>query len=356
LARQAARRGLRALGVDRLRSAELYAVLVDVELASGDVAAAAAAVGELDERLGDIDVPSLQTRSVALRARVRAAQGDVAGAVQDLERLLDEVDESSLPWLYATLLFELACLHHGSGDDESARPVALRAEALVSGLDVVALPRHSALLEAVGAASPVRVASPPAASLRCDGRWWDVEHDGVRVRLGNTKGLRYLAELVSRPGAERHVLDLVDLVEGISTADTAIDRRQLGDAGEMSDPRAREAYRRRIEVMRCEIDDALAAEQLEKAEALQAGLDELVAELARAFGLGGGGRRVASAAERARLNVTRALRSAISKLAAALPDAGDVLDRRIRTGLYCAYEPVDGEVAWVVRSESFSTE
>jgi hypothetical protein len=44
-------------------------------------------------------------------------------------------------------------------------------------------------------------------------------------------------------------------------------------------------------------------------------------------------------AERARLNVTRALRAAIAKVTEALPAPGTVLDRRVRTGLYCAYLP-----------------
>ncbi len=68
------------------------------------------------------------------------------------------------------------------------------------------------------------------------------------------------------------------------------------------------------------------------------------------FGLGGRDRRAASAAERARLNVTRALRAATAKLALGLPGAGEGLERRIRTGLYCAYEPVPGdEVRWIVQ-------
>jgi hypothetical protein len=63
--------------------------------------------------------------------------------------------------------------------------------------------------------------------------------------------------------------------------------------------------------------------------------------------LGGRARRASSAAERARLNVTRALRAATGKVSEALPEAGAVLDRRLRTGLYCAYEPdVDDEVRW----------
>jgi len=33
-----------------------------------------------------------------------------------------------------------------------------------------------------------------------------------------------------------------------------------------------------------------------------------------------------------------------------MPGAGGVLDRRVRTGLYCAYEPGAGdEVRWIVQ-------
>ena len=88
----------------------------------------------------------------------------------------------------------------------------------------------------------------------------------------------------------------------------------------------------------------------EHAEAIQEELDQLVAQLAAAFGLGGRDRRAASAAERARLNVTRAVRAAIAKLADALPEGGAALDRHVRTGLYCSYAPVDGDVRWIVQS------
>ena len=71
-------------------------------------------------------------------------------------------------------------------------------------------------------------------------------------------------------------------------------------------------------------------------------------QLAQAFGLGGRSRVAASAAERARLNVTRALRSALTKLSEALPGPGAALDRSVRTGLYCTYEPADGERCWIV--------
>ena len=125
----------------------------------------------------------------------------------------------------------------------------------------------------------------------------------------------------------------------------------MGDAGELVDSRARTAYRRRIEALRAEIDDALERGAEDRAEVLQAELDQLVGQLAEAFGLGGRSRRASSASERARLNVTRALRTATAKLSEALPEAGTALDRRLRTGLYCAYEPHDDDhVRWVVHS------
>jgi hypothetical protein len=67
--------------------------------------------------------------------------------------------------------------------------------------------------------------------------------------------------------------------------------------------------------------------------------DFLVAELARAVGLGGRDRRAASHAERARLNVTRAIHVAMANLARADPALGRHLAATVRTGRYCAYVP-----------------
>jgi hypothetical protein len=180
---------------------------------------------------------------------------------------------------------------------------------------------------------------------------WVVTSGETRAKLADSKGLRYLVELVRNPGAERHALDLVDQVEGLQPAADAPDRRRLGDAGELLDTKSRTAYRHRIEALRSEIDDALEAGADDRAERLQTELDQLVAELARAFGLGGRDRRAASAAERARVNVTRALRTAVNRIVDVLPDAGAVLDRGLRTGLYCTYAPAaDESVHWIVQS------
>ncbi|MBW3613935.1 MAG: hypothetical protein KY439_01315 [Actinobacteria bacterium] len=349
LARATALRGLRVIGDDRLRAVELLTVLVEAELGKGDGDAAASACAALAERAGDVPVLALRARAAAARARVQASSGDVADAIDTLELAVDQLDGHQLPWLRATLLLELARLRDRAGDLAAATIDARSAAATLSTLDVVLAPADAELLERLTAARPA--APPPAstATLAREGKWWVVSYGGTRVRLHDTKGLRYLAELLGHPGVERHALDLVDKVEG--TDPGGPDRRALGDAGELLDGRARAVYRQRIEKLRADVEDELAAGRFEAAEALQAELDQLVAQLAQAFGLGGRDRRAASAAERARLNITRAMRAAIARLADALPGVADALDGEVRTGIYCAYEPAVGSrVRWFVQS------
>jgi hypothetical protein len=245
------------------------------------------------------------------------------------------------------LLIELARTREVAGELRAASIDTRAAAAVLSTLDVTLSHRDAALLERLG---PSGASSGRTAVLRREFGWWTATFEGVSVRLRDTKGLRYLGELLACPGAERHALDLVDRIEGIALAGGP-DRRLLGDAGDVLDSRARDAYRHRIEQLRAEADEALAAGLLETAEARQAELDLLIAKLSEAFGLGGRSRVAASSAERARLNVTRALRSATTRLADALPGAGEALDRRLRTGTYCAYEPTsDDDVRWIVHS------
>ena len=339
LARATAGRGLRAVRGDRLRAVELLTVLVDAELAAGDVEAAEKAAVELTNRTADVTVPALLGRAAAARARVLMATGQIEGAVAALENAIDRVAASQLPWLHATLLLDLAHARERAGDRVGAALDAKAAAAALATLDVVLAPEPG----------PRERPAAPTAVLTREGKWWVASCAGTTARLQDSKGLCYLAELVAQPGTERHVMDLVDRVEGVSQPGE-VDRRALGDAGPALDSQARAAYRRRVEELRAAADEALAAGQLEAAEAVQGEIDMLVAELARAFGLGGRDRQTASAAERARLNVTRALRASIAKLVDALP-AAQVLDQRVRTGLYCAYEPAAGdEVRWVVQS------
>ena len=126
-------------------------------------------------------------------------------------------------------------------------------------------------------------------------------------------------------------------VDRSNTAD--LSRSALGDAGELLDARAKNAYRRRLAEIDDDIEQARATGDAGRAAQADAERDFLVRELARAFGLSGRERRAASASERARAGVTRAIRQTITRIGEHHPRLGEHLSRTIHTGTYCAYHP-----------------
>ncbi len=354
LARAVAQRGLRSFGADRLRAIELWLVVVEAALVLGELSAAEQAAAELTARARDLAVPTLVARAALGCARVAFARGDARGALALLEPSLQSLDPAHAPWLRALVEISLARLYAALGDGAAARAEARAAQGLLRSLDVTLSPDDARLLEALtapGGVSPPLGAAPdpkPTARLERSERWWSVTCRGSSVRLPDGKGMRYLAELLAQPHLEQHALDLVDRIEGLDEG--GLDRRALRGAGSGLDARARAAYRQRIEELRSAAAEALERGQLESAEAAQGELDQLLAELSRAFGLGGKDRPVGSPAEKARLNVTRALRSAIARICAAMPELGSALSAQVRTGNYCAYEPPPGAICWSVQS------
>ncbi len=193
-------------------------------------------------------------------------------------------------------------------------------------------------LAALGQPPPKPVSAPIAptrrrshdAALTREGEYWTVQFESRTTRLRHTKGLRYLAELLIRPGRELHAIDLVAGGPG---------SRDQGDAGAALDPDARRAYRRRIADLDEEIEEARRFGDLERAASRESERDFVQRELSASLGLAGRDRIAASHAERARLNVTRALRTTIQRIEAADPALGRHLDATIRTGTFCSYTP-----------------
>lgn len=144
-----------------------------------------------------------------------------------------------------------------------------------------------------------------------------------------------IARLVENAGREVHALDLAsDPAAGVGRE--AID---LGDAGEILDAKARAAYKERIQELREELEETERFADTSRKERLQRELDALTQQLAAAVGLGGRERRTGSAAERARITVSRRVREAIKKIAEHDPELGRHFDWTIRTGTFSAYEP-----------------
>ena len=163
------------------------------------------------------------------------------------------------------------------------------------------------------------------------------------MHVRDLKGMRYLARLFAHPGREFHALDLVAAESPGNTFEetgrAVLSRAALGDAGEMLDARAKSAYRRRLTETEADMEEARALGDTERAAQAEFERDFLVRELSRAVGLGGRDRRAASASERARVAVTRAIRHAIASIRGHDHELGAHLDAAIRTGTYCAYAP-----------------
>jgi hypothetical protein len=112
-----------------------------------------------------------------------------------------------------------------------------------------------------------------------------------------------------------------------------------GDSGPLLDARAKEAYRRRLTEIDEDIAEATSMADLGRIAQAQAEREFLLRELSRAVGLGGRDRRAGSAAERARVSVTRAVRQAMARIRAHHVPLADHLERVVRTGADCAYRP-----------------
>jgi hypothetical protein len=160
--------------------------------------------------------------------------------------------------------------------------------------------------------------------------------------------VRLLALLLARPGVSVHCLDLIAAVDGTSTAASgaarAGDRETVrpapqGGAGPVLDAEAKDAYRRRISELEAEIADARRVSDAQRAERAEGERRFIARELERAVGLGGRDRQNGSHAERARVNVTRAIRSTLKKIAGYDDRLGAELQATVHTGAYCVFAP-----------------
>jgi non-specific serine/threonine protein kinase len=122
---------------------------------------------------------------------------------------------------------------------------------------------------------------------------------------------------------------------------------ELGDAGEHLDAQAKATYKQRLRELRAELDEAQAFNDLGRTDKIQAEIDFLTAELTRAVGLGGRVRKAASPLERARVNVTLAVKTALKRVTVHHATLGQYLARTIKTGYTCVYTPDPSQpVTW----------
>jgi hypothetical protein len=212
-------------------------------------------------------------------------------------------------------------------------------------------------------APSARDGAPPATAaeprrLRRHGDVWEFESGTNSFHLKDAKGLQHLALLLANPGQEFHALDLVGgataapAAGGLPDQEMTIRGRGQDDSGPLLDAEAKAQYRQRISELQEELEEAQEFHDPERASRAREELDFIEAELSAAVGLGGRDRKTGGSAERARVNVTRALKGTVDRIADYDEALGHHLRTCIRTGTFCVYDPGPGSDPWEIDSSS----
>ncbi len=243
------------------------------------------------------------------------------------------------PWIANTQVAYAEMLRRRGLADDEQRAQDLLARARETA-DQLGMGRLVARLGKSREVAPVAtVASPLPAplenELRKEGDYWTVVFAGKMIRVRDQVGLRYIAELLHHPGEEFHAAALNAAVRG----NTEPVKTHSSDAGPILDDAAKRAYRDRLRDLREEHEEASAFNDPERARLRQQEIDFILAELSGAIGLGGRDRKCNSESERARLNVTKAIRSALRRLAEHHEALTQHLNATIKTGTFVSYNP-----------------
>jgi hypothetical protein len=166
-------------------------------------------------------------------------------------------------------------------------------------------------------------------TIHLDGRRWIVALDHHRARVADLVGMRYLAELLTRPG---------QVIPALTLASRGAVQRS-SSRHEVLDDEARAAYHARARELMSDLAEAEADNDLVRAERFRLELDALVGELESATGLGGRSRAFTDPAERARSSVGKAIRRAIEVVDDASPAIADALRATVQCGTVCSYVP-----------------
>ena len=291
-----------------------------------------------------------------------------AGDLRNAERYLcDALDLNTRigarPWAARTRadLAGLLLARDQPGDRERAVELLEAAVKAATQLGMTAFAERAEQALASGAGSPARaprIVPPPAADTatagstswsvcRREGEYWSVAFAGEAFRLKDVKGLHYLAHLLCHPGREFHVLDLAAIGRGTEGSgprtsrarQDGLHRAGLSGTGPILDEQAKAAYRTRLRELEEELAEATSWADPARAARARQEMQFLAGELSSAVGLGGRDRTTGSEAERARVNITRAIRTAMARIRAQSPALAGHLDATIRTGTFCSYAP-----------------
>ncbi len=177
----------------------------------------------------------------------------------------------------------------------------------------------------------------PTPALQCvrEGRHWRMSLGHRSTVVEHNIGMFHLAVLIANAGREIAAVDLAAGLAGLSSA-----KAGASASGQpMLDDAAMREYRQRLNQLREEIEDLDAKGRVARADRARTERDWLLAELARATGIGGRTRRFSDDAERARIAVGKAIRRALRRVTETDALIGEHLRSTVHTGVRCYYRP-----------------
>jgi tetratricopeptide (TPR) repeat protein len=167
--------------------------------------------------------------------------------------------------------------------------------------------------------------SEPVAHMVREGNRWTVTFEGRVATLRDAKGLRYLAALLSEPDIEHPAVVL---------------ERNPAAARDLK------AARRHFGELQSALAETARTGDADRAAAVREEMRRLAGSLT---GTGSGS---SDRTEQARVNVTRAIRTALRNVAAADAGLGAHLDRAVRTGASCTYRPDPrAPITWLIDAD-----
>jgi len=194
------------------------------------------------------------------------------------------------------------------------------------------------------------------------GDYWFIRYEGQAAILKSTRGLAYIAYLLRHQGREVYVTELIGAPVELPTPLSCDIALALGGGAistglqkgvPLLDSKAKREYKRRIDELRKDLQEAEQFNDSYRALKSRSELNAIADRLAAAIGLGGKDRRASSDAERARSAVTQRIKKDIKRIVEVLPKFGIHLSVRIKTGYFCSYNPhPERPLNWDVRTAS----
>lgn len=195
-----------------------------------------------------------------------------------------------------------------------------------------------------------------------DGDIWTIMFQGNASRLRDMKGMKYIATLLQYPDRNFAATELVNLAEYQPRENSRQKQKRtradalklglretttLGDPGETADPKTLSQLKARLAEIQKEKEEANELQNWETREELEEEEEKLNQYIRQTFGLGGKSRRSGSHPDKARINVTRAIKRVLDKIRKQDQALAAYLKSTIKTGYQVSYTPdLNNPVSW----------